>query len=104
GPPALLRGAEAVRDGVRRATADGPAQASALVPALVTGDDQGLSDAVVDDFRAAGLTHLTAVSGTNLTLVLAFVMLLARWVGVRGRARLVVGLCGVVGFVLMARP
>ena len=103
-PPAVLVGAGRVRASVRRAAAGGPEQASALVPALVTGDDQGLSDALTDDFRTAGLTHLTAVSGTNLTLVLASLMLLARWAGVRARARLLVGLCGVVGFVLLARP
>ena len=94
GPPALLGGAQAVRSAVRSAAAGGPAQASQLVPALVTGDDSGLSQALLDDFRTAGLTHLTAVSGTNLTLVLAFLLLLARWARVRGRGLLVVGLLG----------
>ena len=104
GPPAALTGAQAVRDAVREATAGGPDQAAALVPALVTGDDAALPEELVNDFRTAGLTHLTAVSGTNLTLVLAFLLMLARWSGVRGRGLLVVGLLGVVGFVLMARP
>jgi competence protein ComEC len=103
-PSRVMRGAGTVRESVRRAAATGPAEARALVPALVTGDDQRLSDEVVDDFETAGLTHLTAVSGTNLTLVLAFLLLLARWVRVRGRGLLGVGLLGVVGFVLMARP
>jgi competence protein ComEC len=96
--------AEAVRVSVREAAAGGPDQAAALVPALVTGDDATLSEELVGDFRTSGLTHLTAVSGTNLTLVLAFLLLLARWARVRGRGLLVVGLLGVVGFVLMARP
>ena len=104
GPSSVLRGAAAVRAAVRRAAGSGPPEGSALVPALVTGDDQQLPEAVTDDFRTAGLTHLTAVSGTNLTLVLAFLLLLARWCGIRGRGHLVVGLCGVVGFVLLARP
>ena len=104
GPPAVLSGAEAVRASVRRAAAGGPDEAAALVPALVTGDDAALPEEVVDDFRTSGLTHLTAVSGTNLTLVLAFLLLVARWSRVRGRGLLVVGLLGVVGFVLMARP
>src|SRR5207245_1759619 len=43
GPPTALRAADAVRTAVRRASAGGPAQGSALVPALVTGDVQGLS-------------------------------------------------------------
>ena len=65
----------------------GPEEAAALVPALVTGDDQALPDEVTDDFRTAGLTHLTAVSGTNLTLLLASLLMVARWSGVRGRWR-----------------
>jgi competence protein ComEC len=103
-PSTVMQGAASVRAAVRRAAAGGPEEASALVPALVTGDDQRLSTELVDDFRTAGLTHLTAVSGTNLTLVLAFLLLLARWLRIRGRGLLLVGLLGVVGFVLMARP
>ena len=104
GPSRVLQGATAVRESVRRAASGGPVEAGALVPALVTGDDQRLPEEVVDDFRTAGLTHLTAVSGTNLTLVLAFLLLLARWARIRGRGLLLAGLLGVVGFVLMARP
>ena len=103
-PPAALTGAEAVRASVRRASAGGPDEAAVLVPALVTGDDAALPQELVEDFQTSGLTHLTAVSGTNLTLVLAFLLLVARWSRVRGRGLLVVGLLGVVGFVLMARP
>ena len=50
-----------------------------------------------------GLTHLLAVSGTNLTLVVGFLLVLARWCGVRGRWLYVVGAVGIVGFVLLAR-
>ena len=40
------------------------------------------------DFREAGLTHLTAVSGANLAVVVAAVFGLLRWtpLGIRGRA------------------
>jgi len=103
-PPAAFRVADGVRASVRRSAAPGPGEAAHLVPALVTGDDQALSDEVEDDFRTTGLTHLTAVSGTNLTLVLGFLLVVARWGGVRARGLLVVGVLGVVGFVLLARP
>ncbi len=103
-PSRLLRGAEGVRTSVRRAAEGGPGASAALVPALVTGDDAGLSEELQDDFRTTGLTHLTAVSGTNLTLVLAFLLVIARAAGVRARGLLLVGLLGVVGFVLLARP
>ena len=103
-PTALLRAAATVRSAVRQAAAGWPGQGGVLVPALVTGDDQRLSGDLVDDFQTSGLTHLTAVSGTNLTLVLGALMVLARALGAGGRTLLVVGLLGVAGFVLVARP
>jgi competence protein ComEC len=103
-PSRLFDLADGLRASVRRAAVGGPDQASALVPALVTGEDQDMSESLVADFRTAGLTHLTAVSGTNLTLVLAAVMLIAGWCGVRGRARLLMGLVAIAGFVVLARP
>jgi competence protein ComEC len=63
----------------------------------------GLDPAVAEEFRATGLTHLLAVSGTNLTLLLGALLLTARALGVRGRALLALGLLGVLGFVLLAR-
>jgi competence protein ComEC len=102
-PDVWWRGAAAVRASIRDAVAHRPADERALVPALVDGDDAGLDEGLADDFRTAGLTHLLAVSGTNLTLVVGFLLVLARWVGVRGRLVLVVGALGIVGFVLLAR-
>ncbi len=92
-----------VRAGVDRATAD-HGQPGELVPGLVVGDDSGLSTETTEEFRTSGLTHLLAVSGTNLTLVLGALLLGARLVGVRGRGLVVVGVLGAVGFVLLARP
>ncbi len=100
----LLDGAAAVRAGIRAAVDEAPPLGRTLVPALVVGDDQQLPQRVVADFRTCGLTHLAAVSGTNLTLVVGFALLLARWAGVRGRGLTVVGAAAVVGFVLLARP
>ncbi len=103
-PDELLAGAARVRAGIRASVAGAPPDARALVPALVVGDDQGMSEDLVADFRTCGLTHLAAVSGTNLTLVVGFLLLGARWVGVRARGLVVVGALGVVGFVVLARP
>ena len=103
-PTPAYRGADRVRAAVRRAAATGPGASGALVPALVTGDDAALPDDLVADFQEAGLTHLTAVSGTNLTLVVGFLLLVGGRLGVQGRSRPVLGLLGVVGFVLLARP
>jgi competence protein ComEC len=103
-PGEVLDGAARVRAGIRSSVAWSSPDARAMVPALVVGDDQRMSDDVVADFRTCGLTHLAAVSGTNLTLVVGFLVVLARWAGVRARGLTVVGVLGVVGFVLLARP
>lgn len=95
--------AAAVRRSVRAAVADRDADARELVPALVVGDDGGLDPDLADDFRTTGLTHLLAVSGTNLTLVVGFLLVLGRWLGVRGRWLHALAAVGIVGFVITAR-
>ncbi|WP_241153698.1 ComEC/Rec2 family competence protein [Nocardioides pantholopis] len=102
-PDLWWRGAAAVRASLRESVAHRPEDQRVLVPALVNGDDAGLDPGLAEDFRATGLTHLLAVSGTNLTLVVGFLLVLARWAGVRGRWLYLVGACGIVGFVLLAR-
>jgi competence protein ComEC len=102
-PDLWWRGSAAVRQSLRESVSHMPPAQRALVPALVVGDDSALPDDVETDFRTTGLTHLLAVSGTNLTLVVGFLLALARWCRVRGRWLVVVGAAGVVGFVLLAR-
>lgn len=96
--------AQRVRQGVRDAVANAPPESRALVPALVDGDDRDISDRLDEEFRRSGMTHLLAVSGTNLTIVLAMVMAAATATGVSRRWRIVVGAVAVTGFVLVARP
>ncbi len=102
-PDPWWRAAEAVRAALRASVRERPDDQRALVPALVVGDDARMDAALVDDFRTTGLTHLTAVSGTNLTLLVGFVLVLARWLGVRGRGLRAVALLGIGGFLLLAR-
>lgn len=55
-----------------RAAARGPSDdPRGLVVGLVTGDTRGLSPEAQDQLREAGLSHLTAVSGSNVALVVA---------------------------------
>jgi competence protein ComEC len=67
GPGRLQRAAEHLRTGLsssaRRML---PADAGGLLPGLVVGDTSALDPVLADDFRSAGLTHLVAVSGTNV--------------------------------------
>jgi competence protein ComEC len=96
--------ADRVRVGVRHAVRRAPPDPQALVPALVDGDDARLRQPVQDEFRRAGLTHLLAVSGTNLTIVLMLALAVARASGLGRRRLLLVGFVAVTGFVLLARP
>ncbi|MFC9692363.1 ComEC/Rec2 family competence protein [Kribbella sp. NPDC056951] len=103
-PAWWLQAAEKVRAGLRAAVANEPTDVRGLVPALVMGDESALSDELTEDFKTTGLTHLSAVSGTNLTLLLAFVLPCARLIGVRARGLTAVGVMTVVVFVILARP
>ncbi|MGA8851206.1 MAG: ComEC/Rec2 family competence protein [Aeromicrobium sp.] len=96
--------AERLRHGVRDAVEPLPARPRALLPALVDGDDARVDSQMEQDFMRSGLTHLMAVSGTNLTIVLGLTLLLVRGAGLGRRALWATGLLTVVVFVLMARP
>ena len=103
-PGALIRGTTHVRDTVRRAAGTHlPSDAAALVSGLVTGDTGGLSVEASDSMLASGLTHLVAVSGSNVALVLAGTLGLAgaAGVGVKGRRRLAV--VALLWFTLLVR-
>ncbi len=102
-PGPLLRAAAVVRAGIRAAAEPLPTDERSLLPALVDGEDTAMSDQLVQDFQVTGLTHLAAVSGTNLTLLVGFLLIMARWAGVRARGLMLVGALGVAGFVLLAR-
>ena len=93
-----------VREGLTEAASVLPPAERSLVPALVDGDDSQMPAEVATEFQTTGLTHLLAVSGANLTLMLGFLLLVARLARVRARGLIFVGVVGVVFFVLLARP
>lgn len=107
-PPVLLAEPDPVsavvgtlRRGLVEASAGLPPDARALIPALVVGDTQGVSDELREAFQLSGLTHLMAVSGANLVLILGFLRAVAVAIGVRGRWLRGVLVAGVAGFVLL---
>ncbi|TDC35416.1 ComEC/Rec2 family competence protein [Micromonospora sp. 15K316] len=105
GPPSWAqRAAGSLRAGLQRACAPLPDEQGGLLPGLVVGDTSRLPPTVEEDFRATGMTHLNAVSGSNVAIVVGAVLLLARWC--RAGPWLAAGLCGValVGFVILVRP
>ncbi|WP_192902271.1 ComEC/Rec2 family competence protein [Micromonospora globbae] len=103
-PSWAQRAAGSLRAGLQRACAPLPDEQGGLLPGLVVGDTSRLLPTVEEDFRATGMTHLNAVSGSNVAIVVGAVLLVARWC--RAGPWLAAGLCGValVGFVILVRP
>ena len=66
----------------------GPDEA-ALLRGMVLGQDERISEAVREDFRASGLAHLLAVSGQNVMLLAALALPLLILAGLGVRTRLV---------------
>ncbi|GAA4925079.1 ComEC/Rec2 family competence protein [Stackebrandtia albiflava] len=93
-----------VREALRRSCEVLPAAEAGLVPGLVVGDDSGLPSSVAEDFEATGLTHLVAVSGANVSIVVGAVLWLAVWCGAGLRWRVSSGAVALVGFAVLAGP
>lgn len=56
-----------------------PPDQAAMLPGLVLGDVSAIESDTTAAFRRAGLTHLTAVSGANVTIVCGAVSSARRW-------------------------
>ncbi len=101
-PTGSWRLVEEVRATVRTAARRGlQGDAAALAVGLVTGDTRGLSEETADDMRATGLTHLVAVSGSNVALVLAVVAVLSAALSPRWRRAAM--LAAIVAFTILTR-
>ncbi|MBV9292405.1 MAG: ComEC/Rec2 family competence protein, partial [Frankiales bacterium] len=103
-PPPWQRWAGGVRDGLRTACAGLSGDVRGLLPGIVIGDVSQMTPALTSDFRVTGLTHLIAVSGENLAIVVGAVVAVVRAAGGGRRLRLLIGLAAVIGFVVLARP
>lgn len=101
--PRWQRAAAAVRaDFAEAARAVLPPDQAAMLPALVLGDTSTVDPDTVEHFRTAGLTHLTAVSGANVTIVCGAVLLGAAVVGPRAAA--MAAAVALVAFVAVVQP
>jgi len=103
-PGVVATAAEHLRAGLRDSVAGLPPDAQGLVPGLVIGDTSQLPPELDAAMRATGMTHLTAVSGSNVAVVLALAFGLSRLVGIPRRLRPWLGLLVLAGFVVLARP
>jgi competence protein ComEC len=105
GPAApMQRLAERVRADLRAAAAPLPAGPRGLLPGLVDGDVSALPAGVAADFKTTGLTHIVAVSGANVAIVLGVVLGVARRAGLRRRGQAMTAMLAIAAFVVVARP
>jgi len=103
-PPWAQRAAGVLRQGLQRAAEPLPDEEGGLLPGLAVGDVSRMDPAVQEDFRATGMTHLTAVSGSNVAIVIGFVLLLAAWCRAGPRTSAFLSLTALIGFVILVRP
>ncbi|MFE9423400.1 ComEC/Rec2 family competence protein [Kitasatospora sp. NPDC006697] len=115
-PSRVQRLAGRLRAGLREACAGLPADARALLPGLVVGDTSAMPEDLDEAFRATDLVHITAVSGSNLSIVLALLLGapalagtaerggLAALLGIPLRLAALLGIALVLGFVTLCRP
>jgi competence protein ComEC len=73
-----------------------------MLPALVLGDTSAVAAETSREFRAAGMTHLTAVSGANVTIVCGAVLFSARLIG--PRVAVLLAALALVAFVIVVQP
>ncbi len=78
--------------------------AAGLLPGMVTGDTSALDEGLESAMRAVGMTHLTAVSGANCSLVLGALLLAARSLRLPRMAAAAMALAGLALFVLLVGP
>ncbi len=103
-PPWPQRAAGSLRAGLRKACSSLPNPVRGLLPGLVDGDTTGLDPAVADAFRATGMTHLLAVSGANVAMILGIVVLIARWCRCGPITATIACAVALIGFVILVRP
>jgi competence protein ComEC len=94
-------------DAARRRAEDALARAlpsaeAGLARGMVLGQDDALADDVRDDFRASGLAHLLAASGTNVALLAALVVLVATGLGLGLTGRMLLALAAIAVYVPLA--
>ena len=103
-PPWWQVAAGGLRAGLREASAVLPPAPAGLLPGLAVGDTSRLTADVEADFRAAGLTHLLAVSGANLAILSGAVLGLLRLLRADPRLAAGLSLVAMIAFVVLARP
>ena len=97
----IMRSVQRVRDLVQLGSDSFEFNDQVLFTGLVIGDDTRQSETMIDAFRKSGLAHLVAVSGQNVSFVLAALSPLRS--RLKNRLRIIATLAVLVWFVLITR-
>lgn len=93
-----------VRAAFRTATEALPGEGGLLLPGLTIGDTSMVDPDLEAAMQAAGLTHLTAVSGANCAVIVALAFGLGVAVGLGRAGRVALGMGALVAFVVLVGP
>ena len=104
GPPGVLSGTAALRQGLVAAVRGLPGAGAGLVPGLAVGDTSAVSAQLDAEMKQSSLSHLTAVSGANCAIVVGLVFAGAAAAGARRGVRVACALLALGGFVLLVTP
>ncbi|PFG35350.1 competence protein ComEC [Flavimobilis soli] len=101
---APLRVAARVRAGLAATVADRDADVAGLVRGMTVGDRAALAPELDEAMRTTGLTHLTAVSGAHVVIVVGTLLALLVLLKVPPAGRVAVLVVALAAFVLLVRP
>ena len=62
-----------------------PEPHASFMAGLLTGSRRGIPQHLLDDFQTTGLTHIIAISGYNITIVIAVIASLLFWLPIKWR-------------------
>jgi competence protein ComEC len=100
----LEAGARELRGRFVAASAFLPPDARGLLPGMVTGDTSALDEGLGNSMKAVGMTHLTAVSGANCSLVLGALLVMCRRFRLPRAPAAGAALAGLALFVVLVGP
>ncbi len=104
GPPRYQRWASTLRTNLRLVVSHGPTDARSLVPGLTLGDSLTLPNDLALAMRNSGLSHLIAVSGANVTLILGLCLAIMTRITRRRYVIYASSLVSLLAFVVLVRP
>lgn len=103
-PGIVDRAATAMRDALRASVAFLPADVGSLIAGLSVGDESQSPPQLTEAMLGSGLSHLTAVSGGNVAIVVVVVLGLAGLLRLPMPARIGIALAALTFFVILVRP